>query len=109
VSTVGAITRGVTAEKLLNGGYADAVIVGRGFLRNPGLVWAWADELADYDGKISDDLREGIVEEKQGIQVQLANQIRWGFKGRGKKTSDGKEDHAKDGKGGDKHTSGAKI
>ena len=32
--------------------------------RNPGLVFAWADEL--------------------GQQVQMPNQIRWGFAGRGK-------------------------
>ncbi|KAI7297039.1 hypothetical protein KC315_g18630, partial [Hortaea werneckii] len=37
----------------------------RGFQKNPGLVFAWADEL--------------------GQQVQMPNQIRWGFKGRGSK------------------------
>ncbi|KAH9478719.1 NADH:flavin oxidoreductase [Psilocybe cubensis] len=77
VGTVGTITSGTQAETLLQGGFADVAIVGRQFLRNPGTVWAWADEL-------------GVVD------VRLANQIGWGFKGRGKKTHVGKEDHGVD-------------
>jgi 2,4-dienoyl-CoA reductase-like NADH-dependent reductase (Old Yellow Enzyme family) len=76
VSTVGAITSGEQAEKLLQDGCADVVMVGRHFQKNPGTVWEFAEEL--------------------GVNIQLASQIRWGFKGRGKKTSDGKEDHGKD-------------
>jgi hypothetical protein len=79
VSTVGAITTGPVAETLLQQGSADVIFVARQFQRNPSTVWTWADELSD-GSKV--------------IQLQLAAQIRWGFAGRGKKTSDGKEDHA---------------
>ena len=78
VATVGAITTGPLAEKLLKEGSADVVFVGRQFLRNPGMVWAWADELA---------------QEGEEVQIALASQIGWGFKGRGKRASDGHEDH----------------
>ncbi|KAL1958194.1 hypothetical protein VTO42DRAFT_5049 [Malbranchea cinnamomea] len=61
VSTVGAITDGVTAEKQLEDGL-DAVFVGRWFQKNPGLVWAFAEEL--------------------GVDINVANQIAWGFHGR---------------------------
>ncbi|KAF5334656.1 hypothetical protein D9611_012009 [Ephemerocybe angulata] len=79
VSSVGAITTGPLAEKLLQNGHLDVVCVGRQFLRNPFTVWAWADELE----------REG-----EEVQLQLPAQIGWGFKGRGKRCSDGKEDCA---------------
>ncbi|KAF8954753.1 NADPH dehydrogenase [Flammula alnicola] len=72
VGTVGKITSGVQAEALLQDGQ---------FLKNPGTVWSWAEELGD-------------------VQVQLASQIRWGFRGRGKKTSDGKEDDTANGEKG---------
>lgn len=70
VSAVGSITSGVQAEALLTGkgegsqgdGELDFVAVGRGFQKNPGLVWSWAEEL--------------------GTQINVANQIRWGFGGR---------------------------
>lgn len=45
VSTVGRITSGTLAEEILQSGDADFTLVGSGFLKNPGLVWAWADEL----------------------------------------------------------------
>jgi 2,4-dienoyl-CoA reductase-like NADH-dependent reductase (Old Yellow Enzyme family) len=59
---VGLITEGKQAEGLLQDGKADAVLVGRQFQRNPGLVWEWADAL--------------------GVKIKLANQIEWGFAGR---------------------------
>jgi 2,4-dienoyl-CoA reductase-like NADH-dependent reductase (Old Yellow Enzyme family) len=66
VATVGAITSANLAEELLQGKDGkpglDFAIVGRGFQKNPGLVWAWAEEL--------------------GIEIRLANQIRWAVKGR---------------------------
>lgn len=71
VTTVGNITAGPTGEKLLGDGFADAVFVGRAFLKNPGLVWAWAEELRGSG---------------QALEIQLAHQIGWGFQGRGKKT-----------------------
>lgn len=51
VSAVGFITSGQQAENVLVGGQGeddtplDLVAAGRGFLKNPGLVWAWAEEL----------------------------------------------------------------
>jgi 2,4-dienoyl-CoA reductase-like NADH-dependent reductase (Old Yellow Enzyme family) len=64
VGTVGSITSGTQANELLEEGL-DLAIVGRYFQKNPGMVWAFADEL--------------------GVEVNWANQIRWGFGGRGKK------------------------
>ncbi|KAJ3800766.1 FMN-linked oxidoreductase [Lentinula aff. detonsa] len=63
VGTVGGITSGVQAEKYIQDGVADACLVGRHFQKNPGLVWAFAEEL--------------------GIRISLAKQISWGFFGRG--------------------------
>jgi 2,4-dienoyl-CoA reductase-like NADH-dependent reductase (Old Yellow Enzyme family) len=63
VGSVGAINDGKVAEGLLQDGSADAVLVARQFQRRPGLVWDWADEL--------------------GVKIKVANQIEWGFAGRG--------------------------
>ncbi|KAI5293002.1 hypothetical protein KEM55_007365, partial [Ascosphaera atra] len=41
----------------------DAVFVGRMFQKNPGFVWSLAEDL--------------------GVEVKMANQIGWGFGGRG--------------------------
>jgi 2,4-dienoyl-CoA reductase-like NADH-dependent reductase (Old Yellow Enzyme family) len=59
VGTVGMITSGMQAEGLLVDEKADAVLVARAFLKNPGLVWDWANEL--------------------GVEVRQATQIGWGF------------------------------
>jgi 2,4-dienoyl-CoA reductase-like NADH-dependent reductase (Old Yellow Enzyme family) len=64
VGVVGSITDGKQANGLLDDGL-DLIIVGRMFQKNPGMVWAFADDL--------------------DVQVNWANQIRWGFGGRGKK------------------------
>jgi len=40
----------------------DLAVAGRIFLKNPGLVWDWAEDL--------------------DTEIQAANQIRWGFGGR---------------------------
>ncbi|KAF9870991.1 putative nadh-dependent flavin oxidoreductase protein [Colletotrichum karsti] len=64
VTAVGGIKTGELAEEVVQSGI-DAVFCGRPFLKNPGLVHAFADEL-DAD-------------------VRMANQIGWGFLGRGKK------------------------
>lgn len=69
VSAVGGIKSGTLAEEVLQSGL-DAVMCGRWFQKNPGLVYAYADEL--------------------GVEVKMANQIGWGFMGRarkGKKTT----------------------
>jgi 2,4-dienoyl-CoA reductase-like NADH-dependent reductase (Old Yellow Enzyme family) len=70
VGAVGSITEGKQANGYLEDGL-DLAIVGREFQKNPGVVWAFADGL--------------------GVQVNWANQIRWGFAGRGKKNTTKKE------------------
>ncbi|KAI1763223.1 NADPH dehydrogenase [Hypoxylon sp. FL1150] len=80
VSAVGSITTATLAEKLLQGGSGgdgkdeddaplDVIMVGRFFQKNPGLVWAWAEEL--------------------NTAIYVANQIGWGFGGRGTKVAKG--------------------
>ena len=64
VSTVGTITSGKQANDLLEE-RLDVVVAGRMFQKNPALVWYWAEEL--------------------NVEIQIANQIRWGFGGRGGK------------------------
>ncbi|CAD6593248.1 MAG: hypothetical protein ASARMPREDX12_006956 [Alectoria sarmentosa] len=59
VGVVGMIFSGEQAEELLSRGVADAVVVGKGFMKNPALVWSWAEEL--------------------GVEVRVANQIGWAF------------------------------
>ncbi|KAK4693456.1 hypothetical protein P7C71_g3950, partial [Lecanoromycetidae sp. Uapishka_2] len=61
VATVGTITSGKQANQLLEEGL-DLAIAGRMFQKNPALVWQFAEEL--------------------GVQINVANQIRWGFGGR---------------------------
>lgn len=63
VGSVGMINSGELANKLLEEDGLDLVFVGRGFQKNPGLVWAWAEEL--------------------DVEISMANQIRWGFAHRG--------------------------
>ena len=60
-ATVGTITNGKQANQLLEEGL-DAAFCGRMFQKNPGLVWTFAEELE--------------------CEINLANQIRWGFGGR---------------------------
>lgn len=73
ISSVGSIKTGDLAEELIAGSKnaedepLDLIAAGRMFLKNPGLVWAWADDL--------------------GTTIQAANQFGWGFKGRKKGTS----------------------
>jgi 2,4-dienoyl-CoA reductase-like NADH-dependent reductase (Old Yellow Enzyme family) len=76
VGCVGAITDGFTAQGVLDKEQADAVLVGRQFQRNPATVWAMADDL--------------------DVDINIAHQIVWGFKGRGKKAArEAKESKAK--------------
>ncbi|EQB57640.1 NADH:flavin oxidoreductase/NADH oxidase [Colletotrichum gloeosporioides Cg-14] len=71
VSAVGIIRDGNLAEKLITGSNEegdtplDLIAAGRGFQKNPGLVWQWADDL--------------------GVDIHVAKQIGWGFTGRVKK------------------------
>ena len=64
VSAVGSITEAKQAEEYLQAGL-DMVVIGRTFLKNPGIVWQFADEL--------------------GVQAHWANQQRWPFAGRAPK------------------------
>lgn len=63
VSSVGLINNAKLANSLLEKEGLDFILVGRGFQKNPGLVWTWADEL--------------------DVEISMANQIRWGFSSRG--------------------------
>ncbi|KAI3542304.1 NADH:flavin oxidoreductase/NADH oxidase [Colletotrichum filicis] len=45
VGSVGGIATGKDATEVLADGQADAILVGRAFLKDPNLVWTWADEL----------------------------------------------------------------
>ncbi|KAG6908055.1 hypothetical protein DXG01_006361 [Tephrocybe rancida] len=72
VGSVGQITSGHIAEAILTKGQADVVLVGRGFQKNPGLVWTFADDL--------------------GVEIRQADQIGWGFGGRAAKLLGGKEE-----------------
>ncbi|KAG5652372.1 hypothetical protein H0H81_005234 [Sphagnurus paluster] len=72
VGTVGMITSGQIAQGVLDKGQADAVLVGRGFQKNPGLVWMFAEQL--------------------GVEIRQANQIGWGFVGRAVKAYGGEEE-----------------
>ncbi|KIM46736.1 hypothetical protein M413DRAFT_16424 [Hebeloma cylindrosporum] len=63
VGTVGSLSSGKVARDILESNRADVIFVGRQFQKNPGQVWAMADEI--------------------GIQLHQANQIAWGFAGRG--------------------------
>ncbi|XP_006463503.1 hypothetical protein AGABI2DRAFT_194309 [Agaricus bisporus var. bisporus H97] len=65
VASVGGLGSGPLAQRLLDNGTADIIFCGRGFQKNPGLVWAMADEL--------------------GVEIHNANQIEWGWRGRGKR------------------------
>ncbi|THH32908.1 hypothetical protein EUX98_g1241 [Antrodiella citrinella] len=63
VTAVGTITNGHVAQEILDKGQADAVFVGRQFQKNPGTVWAFAEDL--------------------GVKITVAHQIEWAFVGRG--------------------------
>ncbi|EXV00407.1 hypothetical protein MHUMG1_08784 [Metarhizium humberi] len=73
VSSVGSIKTGEVARDIIEGGKdkddtpLDLIAAGRMFLKNPGLVWSWADEL--------------------GVTIHVAHQIGWGFGGRASKKS----------------------
>lgn len=70
VGSVGSIKSGKQAEAILTGKgegsqgdtEIDLVFVGSTFQKDPSLVWTWAEEL--------------------GVEINVANQIRWGFGGR---------------------------
>ena len=64
VSAVGALHTGLVAQSVLDKGKADVVFVGRLFQKNPGVVWAFADEL--------------------DVKLHHSKQLGWAFQGRAK-------------------------
>lgn len=62
VSVVRNITRGKQTQDLLDAGVVDVVISRRYFMKSPGLVWAWAEEL--------------------DVAIHVVAQIGWAFGGR---------------------------
>ncbi|KAL4803131.1 hypothetical protein BDV18DRAFT_145190 [Aspergillus unguis] len=63
VATVGTITDGKMANKVLEEDGLDVTLVGRGFQKDPGLAWTFAQHL--------------------NVELSMASQIRWGFTRRG--------------------------
>ncbi|KAL4783309.1 hypothetical protein BJX76DRAFT_330312 [Aspergillus varians] len=63
VATVGHITNGKQANGLLEDDGLDVALVGRGFQKDPGLAWTFAQHL--------------------DVEISMAGQIRWGFTRRG--------------------------
>lgn len=63
VGAVGGIRNGHAANEVLEKGQADLILVGRQFQKDPGTVWAFAEQL--------------------GVDIKVAHQIGWAFKGRG--------------------------
>ena len=63
VSSVGMINSAHLANSLLEKDGLDFIMVGRGFQKDTGLAWTWADEL--------------------DLEISMASQIRWGFSTRG--------------------------
>ncbi|CAL5874212.1 uncharacterized protein PFLUO_LOCUS8500 [Penicillium psychrofluorescens] len=59
VAAVGTIDSAHLGNKLLEEDGLDFSLVGRGFQRDPAIVWTWAAQL--------------------GVEIAMANQIRWGF------------------------------
>ena len=65
VGAVGALYSGISAQDVLETNRADVIFVGRQFQKNPGQVWAMAEEL--------------------GVEIHVAHQIEWAFSGRGQR------------------------
>ncbi|KAK4122632.1 FMN-linked oxidoreductase [Parathielavia appendiculata] len=63
VATVGSITNGKQANRYLEEEGLDVALVGRGFQKDPGLAWTFAQHL--------------------DTEIAMASQIRWGFTRRG--------------------------
>lgn len=67
VGAVGGLYSGVSAQDVLETDRADVIFVGRQFQKNPGQVWAMAEEL--------------------GVEIHVARQIGWAFRGRSRKSN----------------------
>ncbi|KAF5019124.1 hypothetical protein F66182_8893 [Fusarium sp. NRRL 66182] len=59
VGVSGGITNGQQAQGILDTASSDVAVVGRAFLKDPNLVWHWADQLE--------------------VKVHVASQLSWGF------------------------------
>ncbi|KAM0448823.1 hypothetical protein ACHAPV_009459 [Trichoderma viride] len=59
VGVSGSVIKGQQAQDILDSSAADVVVSGRAFVKNPNLVWQWAEEL--------------------GVDIHVASQFGWGF------------------------------
>ena len=73
VGAVGGLYSGISAQDVLETDRADVIFVGRQFQKNPGQVWAMAEEL--------------------GVEIRVALQMEWPFAGRGRKGVAGSKTH----------------
>ena len=64
VGAVGELHSGISAQDVLETDRADVIFVGRQFQKNPGQVWAMAEELE--------------------VEIRVAHQMEWPFAGRGR-------------------------
>lgn len=76
VAPVGMITSGKQAQSYLDEGSVDAVFVGRGFLKDPNLVWHWADEL-DIDIHVAAQCKFSKSDCRVGLLMMILDG--WGF------------------------------
>lgn len=76
VTSVGMITSGKQAQGYLDDGSVDAVFVGRGFLKDPNLVWHWADEL-DIDIHVAAQCKVPVLNFRTPILMMSLDG--WGF------------------------------
>jgi 2,4-dienoyl-CoA reductase-like NADH-dependent reductase (Old Yellow Enzyme family) len=72
VTSVGMISSGKQAQGYLDDGSVDAVMVARGFLKDPNLVWHWADEL-DIDIHVAAQCKS-LVSDTEKVMLTIA---RW--------------------------------
>jgi 2,4-dienoyl-CoA reductase-like NADH-dependent reductase (Old Yellow Enzyme family) len=72
VTSVGMINSGKQAQSYLDDGSVDAVFVGRGFLKDPNLVWHWADEL-NIDIHVAAQCKLPIL----GFPTPILIMLRW--------------------------------
>jgi 2,4-dienoyl-CoA reductase-like NADH-dependent reductase (Old Yellow Enzyme family) len=87
VSAVGMIENAHLANDLLEKDGLDIITVGRGFQKNPGLVFAWADELGHQVQMPNQVIFAHSIKSTYCGNLLMLSQIRWGFSGRGGSSS----------------------
>lgn len=89
VGSVGGIRDGKIAQEVLDKGQADVVLLGRAFMKNPGVVWKFAEDLAAAEelAEAGKDVKFlGAAGKGHGVRTKLSNQIQWAFFGRAART-----------------------